>query len=187
VQLGIVSDTHDDTDAVAAAVNHFESENVDTVVHCGDFVAPFSATPFDAEFTFHAVRGNNDGEWALADTVDSFGTYHGEAATLTLDGLAAAAYHGTNEALVDGLVGCGDYDLVVRGHTHERTHEHHTPGGEVTTFDTEGTTEHDLSAPGTLHLNPGGLPIPGQEASPAAVVVDTEAGTVRFDSLTVAD
>jgi len=183
VNLGIVSDTHDDTDAATTAVERFESQRVDTVIHCGDFVAPFSATPFDAGFAFHAVRGNNDGEWALADTVDSFGTYHGEAATLTVDGLAVAAYHGTSAALVDGLVGCGDYDLVVRGHTHERTHEHHAPDGAVTTFPTEGTTEHDLDAPGTLHLNPGGLPIPGQEESPATVVVDTEAGTVTFEGL----
>ena len=186
MQLGIVSDTHDDTDVVTTAVDHFESENVDTVIHCGDFVAPFSATPFDAQFAFHAVRGNNDGEWALANTVESFGTYHGEAATLTLDGLSVAAYHGTSAALVDGLL-AADYDLVVRGHTHERTHEHHAPDGAVTTFDTDGATDHDLDAPGTLHVNPGGLPIPGQEESPAAVVVDTETGTVRFDSLTAAD
>ncbi|MEZ3143557.1 metallophosphoesterase [Halobaculum sp. MBLA0143] len=184
MKLGIVSDTHDDADAVTTAVEQFRSQNVDTVIHCGDFVAPFSATPFDAQFAFHAVRGNNDGEWALADTVESFGTYHGEAATLTVDGVAVAAYHGTSEPLVDGLVGCGDYDIVVRGHTHERTREHHAPDGEVTTFDTDGTTEHDLDAAGTLHLNPGGVVIPGQEESPAVIVIDTEAGTVRFESLT---
>ena len=59
--IGIVSDTHDDLTAVEAAVSLFEREGVDAVVHCGDFVAPFSATPFDADFALHAVRGNNDG------------------------------------------------------------------------------------------------------------------------------
>ena len=63
--IGIVSDTHDDLAAVEAAVSLFEREGVDAVVHCGDFVAPFSVTPFDADFGFHAVRGNNDGEWAV--------------------------------------------------------------------------------------------------------------------------
>jgi len=62
--VGIVADTHDNLDLVEAAVETFEERGVDAVVHCGDIVAPFSAVPFDAEFEFHAVRGNNDGEWA---------------------------------------------------------------------------------------------------------------------------
>lgn len=184
MQLGIVSDTHDDADAVAAAVDLFESADVDTVIHCGDIVAPFSATPFDTvQFAFHAVRGNNDGEWALADTVDGFGTYHGEAATLAVADLAVAVYHGTSEPLVEGLVGCGEYDLVCRGHTHERAHEHHAADGAVTTYQTDGEASHDLGDGGTLHLNPGGVPIPGREEPPAGVIVDTETGSVRFETL----
>jgi len=84
MRIGIVSDTHDDLAAVEAAVTLFEREGVDAVVHCGDFVAPFSVTPFDvggdsdAGFDFYAARGNNDGEWAVQSTVESFGTYLGE-------------------------------------------------------------------------------------------------------------
>ena len=62
MHVGIVSGTHDDQDAVEEAVIAFEREGCDAVVHCGDIVAPFSATPFDGDFDFHAVRGNNDGE-----------------------------------------------------------------------------------------------------------------------------
>ncbi len=47
MRVGIVSDTHDDLAAVEAAVALFDREGVDAVVHCGDFVAPFSVTPFD--------------------------------------------------------------------------------------------------------------------------------------------
>jgi len=78
MRIGIVSDTHDDLAAVEAAVALFDREGVDAVVHCGDFVAPFSVTPFDvAGVDFYAVRGNNDGEWAVQSTVESFGTYLG--------------------------------------------------------------------------------------------------------------
>jgi putative phosphoesterase len=164
--LGIVSDTHDDLDRVEAAVEIFEIAGVDAVIHCGDVVAPFSAAPFDGPWEFHAVRGNNDGEWALQDTIAEFGTYHGECADLTVDGLDIAVYHGTSGYLVDALVDAGTYDYVLHGHTHERAHE-----------------ERD----GTVRINPGGLPFSGAPGEPAAVLLDTETGDVTVEDLTSGD
>ncbi|ESP89243.1 phosphodiesterase, MJ0936 family protein [Candidatus Halobonum tyrrellensis G22] len=161
MQIGVVSDTHDNARYVERAVDLFESR-ADAVVHCGDVVAPFSAAPFDADFDFYAVRGNNDGEWALSGTIDEFGTYLGEMGELTFDGVEFAVYHGTSEPIVDALCACGSYDYVLRGHTHERVREERG---------------------GTVHLNPGGVPIPGQEAEPAAMLVDTESGEVTTESL----
>ena len=155
--LGIVSDTHDDLDAVEAAVTFFERDGVDAVVHCGDFVAPFSATPFDAGFEFYAVRGNNDGEWNLQSVVDGFGTYLGEAGALSLDGRDIAVYHGTSDVLVDGLVDAGTYDYVLHGHTHAH-----------------GIEERG----GTVRINPGGLPIPVEGADDVfrVATIDLAAG-----------
>ncbi len=146
--IGIVSDTHDDLDAVEAAVELFDSAGVDAVIHCGDFVAPFAVTPFDVGCQFHAVRGNNDGEWAVESTVDGFGEYLGEAGTVTFgnggeDGegtpVDVAVTHGTSAVVVDALVDCGDHDYVLHGHTHA----------------------HGVEARnGTVRVNPGGLPIP---------------------------
>jgi putative phosphoesterase len=168
--VGVVSDTHDSAQYVDAAVAAFAEAGADVVIHCGDIVAPFSATPFDpatvdgpgADWDFHAVRGNNDGEWALADAVDAFGTHHGEFAALTFGGAEFAVYHGTSEGIVDALLASGDYDYVCRGHTHERVHE-----------------ERD----GTVHLNPGGVPIPGRAEVPAAAIIDTAIGAVSFIDL----
>ena len=153
MRVGLVSDTHDDLAAVEAAVAAFERERVDVVVHCGDFVAPFSVTPFEMDgVDFYAARGNNDGEWAVQSTVESFGTYLGEAGTLSLGGEGArgeqgavdvAVTHGTSGVVVDALVDCGDYDYVVHGHTHAH-----------------GVEERD----GTVRINPGGLPIPVEGA-----------------------
>jgi len=155
MRIGIVSDTHDDLAAVEAAVALFEREGVDAVVHCGDFVAPFSVTPFDVGdgpdggFDFYAVRGNNDGEWAVQSTVESFGTYLGEAGTLSFGdsdpggdaggAVDVAVTHGTSGVVVDALVDCGDYDYVLHGHTHAH-----------------GVEERG----GAVRVNPGGLPIP---------------------------
>ncbi|MFW6000024.1 MAG: metallophosphoesterase [Halorubrum sp.] len=161
--IGIVSDTHDDLAAVEAAVSIFEREGADAVVHCGDFVAPFSVTPFDAGFDFHAVRGNNDGEWAVEPTVDSFGEYHGEAAALSFDGVDVAVTHGTSGLVVDALVDCGDYDYVFHGHTHA----------------------HGVEARGgTVRVNPGGLPIPVDGADDAFRVATLETAESGADAVT---
>jgi len=161
--VGLCSDTHDNLGLAARAVDTFEREGVDAVIHCGDVVAPFTAAVFDADFDFHAVRGNNDGEWALADAIGDFGTYHGESAHLTFDSSRGdtdiAVYHGTSERLVDALVDCGDYDYVVRGHTHEHGVE------------TRGST---------VHVNPGGLPFDGADDAYHVAILDTESDNVTF-------
>ncbi|MUV58197.1 metallophosphoesterase family protein [Halogeometricum sp. CBA1124] len=159
MRVGICSDTHDNLELARGAVETFEDAGVETVIHCGDVVSPFTANVFDADFEFHAVRGNNDGEWALENVVDSFGTYHGECATFEFDGVAVAAYHGTSETLVDGLVDSESYDYVFRGHTHQRTYDERE---------------------GTVHVNPGGLPIPGADDTYHVALLDTEADDVAF-------
>jgi putative phosphoesterase len=162
MHLGIVSDTHDNADVVAEAVDVFERADVDAVVHCGDFVAPFSAAAFDIGVEFHAVRGNNDGEWALQDVVGDFGTYHGEFGELTFGERDVAVYHGTSAGIVDALVDCGHYDYVLHGHTHEYAHEFRD---------------------GTTRINPGGIAIDAAPDAPYAVVLDVESGDVDREEL----
>jgi len=162
MQVGIVSDTHDNAEQVEAAVETFERVGVETVIHCGDFVAPFSVTPFDGDWTFYAARGNNDGEWALEATVEEFGTYLGEMGELTLDGQDVAVYHGTSGAIVDALVECGNYDYVVHGHTHEA-----------------GTESYE----GTTRINPGGIAIPPAPGAFSVATLDTESGDLEFHEL----
>jgi len=167
--VGIVSDTHDDSAAVEGAVSLFEREGVDAVVHCGDFVAPFSVTPFDTDFAFHAVGGNNDGEWSVESTVEAFGTYHGETAHLAFDGdddadaVDVAVTHGTSDLVVDALVDCGDYDYVFHGHTHAH-----------------GVEARDE----TVRVNPGGLPIPVEGADDAFRVATLDTAESGVDAVT---
>ena len=175
MRIGVVSDTHDDLAAVEAVVSLFDREGVDAVVHCGDFVAPFSVTPFDVDgVDFYAVRGNNDGEWAVQSTVESFGTYLGEAGALSFGGAGegagagertgaggggpvdVAVTHGTSGVVVDALVDCGDYDYVLHGHTHAH-----------------GVEERD----GTVRVNPGGMPIPVDGADDAFRVAVLDVGS----------
>ena len=159
MKLGIVADTHDNVALVEYAVELFEAEDVDRVIHCGDIVAPFSATPFDSDrFEFYAVRGNNDGEWALANVVDEFGTYLGECGRFAVDDTSIAVYHGTNKLLREALAKSGEYDYVFHGHTHKRL------------IEDQGKT---------IVVNPGGLPIDGADDRFSVAILDTEKSGVE--------
>jgi hypothetical protein len=164
MQVGIVSDTHDNLDVAEAAVDRFTEAGVDAVVHCGDVVAPFTARVFDTDaFDFYTVRGNNDGEWGLQSMVEGFGVYLGEFGELALEGTRVAVYHGTSEGIIGALVECDSYDYVLHGHTHERVE--YTQGG-------------------TTRINPGGIPTePTGGEPPAAVVLDTDGGETKWYDL----
>jgi len=162
MKLGVISDTHDNVDAVERAVAAFEDRGVATVVHCGDVIAP-PVVPFFEGLEVHAVLGNNDGELdGLESAFRDLGNgseLHGRFAALTFDGFDVAILHGEELSEVEDLAAAGEYDLVCYGHHHEAEHR-----------EVEGTSV----------LNPGGhFPtIPAEHRSVA--VVDTEDGSVEF-------
>ena len=117
--IGIMSDSHDHLEAIRDAVEVFNQENVDLVVHAGDLIAPFTSKEFDKlKAPLEAIFGNNDGErrglraaYAEICTLEDF-------KELEIGARKIAVIHGTNESLVDALRKSGKYDLVIRGHTH---------------------------------------------------------------------
>jgi len=121
--LGVISDTHDNVDAVRAAVDLFDREGVERVVHCGDVIAP-PVLPFFEGFEVHGVLGNNDGELdgleAGFRALGNDSRLHGRFAELALGGVRLAVLHGEDLDRVEELAVEGDYDYVCYGHHHER-------------------------------------------------------------------
>lgn len=164
--IGVVSDTHDNVNAVKSIVETFEDEGVDTVIHCGDYIAPPVLPFFDTDaFELHGVLGNNDGEVeglnAAFDAIDA--QLHGRFADLTLDGARFAVLHGENKDEVDALAESDAYDYVLYGHYH---------------------VKEKRDADGTTVINPGAhFPTVPDEHRTVALV-DTEKGgtdAVRFE------
>lgn len=121
--VGIISDTHDNVDAVERAMAVFDEAGVEAIVHCGDVIAP-PVIPFFDGVEFHLVFGNNDGETvglrsAVADLTPS-GHCHGRFAVIEFDGVRLAVLHGEELDEVDRYVDSGSFDLVCYGHHHER-------------------------------------------------------------------
>ncbi|WP_336001824.1 YfcE family phosphodiesterase [Halorientalis halophila] len=124
MQVGIVSDTHDNYAAAEAIAAVFADRGIDTVVHCGDFVAPPLLAAFEGHgFDLHGVLGNNDGELdGLEQTIEDLSDdsqLHGRYADLTFDGTEVHVLHG-DQGLeeVNSRAESGGYDYVCYGHFH---------------------------------------------------------------------
>ena len=61
--IGIMSDTHDNLEAIRKAVEFLNAQKVSLVLHAGDYIAPFTVNEFKKlSCPFVGVFGNNDGE-----------------------------------------------------------------------------------------------------------------------------
>ena len=150
MNVGVISDTHDNVPAADAAMDVFAEEGVEAVVHCGDFIAPPIVPHFDRDgIELHAVRGNNDGEReGLVATFEGLAdaTLHGRFAGLEFDGRRFAVVHGEDRPVIEALAASGEYDYVLHGHWHvreERTVGETTvvnPGAHFPTVDDEHRT-----------------------------------------------
>jgi len=121
MRIGLMSDTHDRIDAVEAAIDFFNRQRVNHVLHAGDLVSPLVVPKFSKlRVRLHYVWGNNEGDREFIKI--RFGEIGvvplGDFATLELGGKRIALLHGTHEHIVDSLVRSELYDVVVRGHNH---------------------------------------------------------------------
>lgn len=120
--IGIISDSHDNLAAIRKAVEFFNKKHVMAVLHAGDIISPFTVRAFK-ELTpkLYFVFGNNDGDRiTLTKRFEEIGAVScGDFGDLTIDGLHIALLHGTDETLVKALAKSGDFDVVIRGHTHD--------------------------------------------------------------------
>jgi putative phosphoesterase len=119
--VGIIADTHDNLDAIRNAVEIFNDEGIELLVHAGDFISPFTSQPFrNLEAPLVGVFGNNDGDkLLLKEYYKSSGVgelyedpYAFELATKTI-----IVTH--KPQIVKPLVASGMYDAVLYGHTHK--------------------------------------------------------------------
>ncbi|MBD3351403.1 MAG: YfcE family phosphodiesterase, partial [Candidatus Lokiarchaeota archaeon] len=109
-------------------VTKFIEEKVDLVLHCGDIVAPFMWKPFEdlkkSNIPLHAVFGNNDGERAgLKKIFSKVCQMEGEFYETEIDGKKVCMFHHLSPNMVEALAKSSEYDVILKGHTHERLYK----------------------------------------------------------------
>jgi putative phosphoesterase len=119
--IGVMSDSHDNLDAIRKAVEFFNEAEVELVIHAGDLIAPFTAKEFKRlNCEFVAIYGNNDGERDNLKEAYKYLCHLEDFKELKIQNRKIAVFHGTNDAIIDALVKSGNYDIVIRGHTHKQ-------------------------------------------------------------------
>jgi len=123
LNLGIMSDTHDNITNIKKAISIFNANIVDLVIHAGDYVAPFALAPLDdLKCDFAGVFGNNDGEKAGL-TKRSLGKIKSQPLKFDFQNMQILVIHEPNN--LDDLIKSQIYDIIIYGHTHSQLAENH--------------------------------------------------------------
>ncbi|MBI2176047.1 metallophosphoesterase [Candidatus Woesearchaeota archaeon] len=120
MKIGVISDTHDQRLRILQAIDIFNKEKAGLVIHCGDWVSPFSAARFSAlNCPIKGVFGNNDGDRDLhRQRNGEFIEYHDEKMEIAIEGRMIFVTHGHLQPLLEAALKLGKYDAVFSGHTH---------------------------------------------------------------------
>ena len=122
--IGIISDTHENEEAVKKAAAVFKEKNVEFAVHCGDIISPPMLEHFKG-LKMKFVYGNNDGErTGLNNKARELGFEEvTDEKEFEHKGKKFYAYHGTKKEKLDAAIKRNKYDYVLTGHTHIKRDE----------------------------------------------------------------
>ena len=126
MKIAVISDSHDHKDNILKAVSIINERNVDALIHCGDYVAPFVRRWFNElkdsiKKNFFGVFGNNDGERIfLKENLGQICEFsqNGNELIIELGGKRIFASHMPKQETLDALANSGSFDIILSGHTH---------------------------------------------------------------------
>lgn len=134
MKLAVISDTHDHKDNILKVVSILNERNVDALIHCGDYVAPFVKRWFDGlndniKKNFCGVWGNNDGERVvLKQNLGQICDIVGMEINKDFDGKKVFAAHMPTQETIEALANSKKYDIILSGHTHNLVNKKYDNG-----------------------------------------------------------
>ena len=107
--------------------------DVDALIHCGDYVAPFVKLWFNKlnesiKKQFFGVFGNNDGDILyLTQNLGQICEFakNGYELIIELGGKRIFASHMPKQETIDALADSGKFDIILSGHTHTMVNKKH--------------------------------------------------------------
>ena len=119
MKIGIISDTHNNIETTQKAIKIFKSKDVGFIIHSGDLSSPQMLKLFKG-FKCRFVLGNVDIDVELINEESlrlGFGSVE-RSSDITLDGKRILVIHGDDVPVFRKAVASGDYDYIIKGHTH---------------------------------------------------------------------
>lgn len=119
MQIGLLSDTHNDRRQIERALARLRLEDITTILHAGDVTASRMLRLLEG-FDVWIARGNMDHDPGLLHVAhELFGPGHyRNTLSLSLNGVAVAMVHNGSSDTARELIASGEYDYVVHGHSH---------------------------------------------------------------------
>ncbi len=119
MKIGLISDTHNDVEMTKKAIEIFKSHDVKMIIHSGDLTSPKMLHLFvGIECKF--VLGNVDLDIELINNEArglGFGTVE-RTCDLKIDNKRILVIHGNDVSIFRKAVASGEYDYIIKGHTH---------------------------------------------------------------------
>jgi len=126
--VGVISDSHDNINALQEVVKALMQHRVELVIHLGDIISPFVVKKLKEllrDIPLIAVKGNNDGDvYQLTKLFTSYGwSFYSEPSIIELKSRRLLIMHGyggveQTEMIARGLLGSLSIDALLFGHTH---------------------------------------------------------------------
>jgi len=124
MKIAIISDTHNQDDRIAHALELARERGVELLLHCGDICEPHLLDHL-AGLPSAVVWGNCDWDrqslQRYAQSIDV--PFYGAFADLELDARRIAVLHGDDRTHLDALLKAQQHDYLLHGHTHIRRDE----------------------------------------------------------------
>ena len=119
MKIGAMADSHDNLPKIAEAVELFNEEEVELVLHAGDYISPLTADAFaKLNAPLIGVFGNNDGDRLyLTERFRDIGNLYPDHNEFEVGEKKCVLMH--EPKFIDALMKSGHYDLIIYGHTHE--------------------------------------------------------------------
>ena len=120
--IGIISDTHNQSERSSKAIRRFRKMGVKTVLHCGDVTRPAMIDILtDKDISTYFVYGNNDDPQSLKLAIANAGAFDlGYSGLITLEGQKIGMTHGDSPRLLQQLA-AQEPDYLLFGHSHVAT------------------------------------------------------------------
>lgn len=159
--VGIISDTHNRSERTRNALDVFQGEGVEAILHCGDITQPaIMRMILETKIPSYFVFGNNDDPGEVSWTLKNHGGFDlGYSGIITLADRRIGMAHGDRPALAQKVV-AQEPDFFLFGHTHQAT---------------------DFKQGRTWFINPGAL---HRASRHTFVTLDLAAGKLNWHELT---
>lgn len=119
MKIGILSDTHNNIKLTEKAIKIFTEKEIKMLIHAGDLTSPKMLPLFEGfNCTFVLGNGDIDVEELNKKSIKlGFGKIQ-EFCIFEIEGKKIIVFHGYNVPLFREAVSSGEYDYIIKGHTH---------------------------------------------------------------------